>query len=267
MTRNLKLYIAGVVAMSVLALIATAHFFPIQPTLGLGFGVFGADKAPYAGLVFWCALTMGASALPVRMPRGSLFSVNTAPIIAAIVLGGPAAGAWVALIGVTEMRELRGRIPWYGTLANHAGFVLPAIAAGLVMATVVQPSLPNPLTFMVVMAGALVFSACNIAFAAGLAALRTDQRVRDVLLGDIRGSAVNFVGLAPIGWLIAEMYQVVWWASLIFAIPLYTTRRSYSELHRNPRDVHTDDHRACWCGGQAGSVYQQALVERQEDRW
>ena len=37
------------------------------------------------------------------------------------VLGGPAVGGWVAALGTTEMRELRGRIPWYGTLANHAG--------------------------------------------------------------------------------------------------------------------------------------------------
>ena len=229
MTRNLKLYIAGVVAMSVLALIATTYFYPIRP--GVGFGIFGPTVAPYAGLVYWCALTVGASALPVRMPRGSLFSVNTAPIIAATILGGPAAGAWVSLIGVTEMREIRGRIPWYGTLANHAGFILPAIAAGLVMelASSNRENSPDLVTFIVVMAGAMVFSACNIALAAGLAALRTEQRVRDVLIGDIRGSAFNFVGLAPIGWLMAEMYNLVWWASLIFAIPLYTTRRSYQD--------------------------------------
>ena len=55
-----------------------------------------------------------------------------APIVAAIVLGGPAVGGWVAALGTTEMRELRGRIPWYGSLANHAGLTLPAIVAGVV---------------------------------------------------------------------------------------------------------------------------------------
>ena len=53
--------------------------------------------------------------------------------MAATILGGPTAGTWVALLGTTEIRELRGRMPWYGTLANHAGMMLPAIAAGLVM--------------------------------------------------------------------------------------------------------------------------------------
>ena len=37
---------------------------------------------------------------------------------------------WVAVIGTTEVRELRGRIPWYGTLVNHAGIVLPIDLAG-----------------------------------------------------------------------------------------------------------------------------------------
>lgn len=234
MTQNLKLYIAGVVAASALALAATTLMIPVYPSLGIGLPGVDSGTALVVGLAYWSLITLGASALPVQMPRGTLFAVNTAPIIAATVLGGPTAGAWVALIGVTEIRELRGRIPWYGTLANHAGFVLPAIAAGLVMHLVSAQSGAADLaksselsTFVVVMVGAVVFSACNLTLASGLAALRTGQRLRDVLFGDLRGSALSFVGMAPIGWLMAEIYRLVWWASLIFAIPLYTTRRSY----------------------------------------
>lgn len=228
MTRSLKLYIAGVVALSVVALVVTTYTFKVQPPIGLPIFGVGSDLA---GLVFWCVLTLGASALPVGMPRGTLFAVNTAPIIAATVLGGPTAGAWVSLIGVTELRELKGRIPWYGTAANHAGFVLPAVAAGLVMGLVRDgsPMSADMLTFVVVMLGATVFLACNMLLASTLAALRTGQRLREVLIGDFRSSAFNFVGLSPIGWLMAQMYGVAWWASLIFAIPLYTTRRSYQD--------------------------------------
>ena len=32
--------------------------------------------------------------------------------------GGPVAAAWITFIGVTEWRELRGSVPWYGTLAS-----------------------------------------------------------------------------------------------------------------------------------------------------
>ena len=89
--------------------------------------------APLVGLAFWIVVTSCASALPIRMPRGALFIVSMSTVMAATILGGPAAGAWVGLLGTTELREIRGRVPWYGTLANHAGIVIPAAAAGLVM--------------------------------------------------------------------------------------------------------------------------------------
>ena len=34
--------------------------------------------------------------------------------------------------------------------------------------------------------------------------------------------------LAPLGWLMAQIYKSVgWWATLLFALPLYTTRVAY----------------------------------------
>ena len=230
MTRSLKLYIAGVVALSGIALIATTLLFKIDEPLGAGFGALG-DLAPVAGLAFWTLLMLVASAMPVRMPRGTLVGVAMAPLIAATYLGGPTAGAWVSLIGSTELREVRGRIPWYGTLANHAGITLPAVIAGLVMrlASPEARASSNVESFVVAVIGAVVCLALNILLGATLAALRTGQPVRAVVLGDARGSARNLFGLTPIGWLMAQMYAFAWWASLIFAIPLYTTRRSYQD--------------------------------------
>ena len=85
------------------------------------------------GVVFWIALTLVTSALPVKLPMGTHQAVSMAPIVAAMALGGPAVAGWVAAIGTTEVREVRGRIPWYGTLANHAGATLPAVVAGVVL--------------------------------------------------------------------------------------------------------------------------------------
>ena len=88
-----------------------------------------------------------------------------APIIAAMTLGGPAVGGWVAVIGSTEMRELRGRIPWYGTLANHAGIIIPAIVGGIVRLAIVSfvagsgsRGIAPILDFVAVMCAAVVFS-------------------------------------------------------------------------------------------------------------
>ena len=84
-----------------------------------------------SGLVFWTTLTLVVSAFPVVTPRGSVVSVSIAPILAAAILGGPTAAAIVGFVGVLELREIRRRIPWYGTLYNHCSMVISAVLAGV----------------------------------------------------------------------------------------------------------------------------------------
>ncbi len=230
MSRGLKLYIAGVVAASAIALGATTLAFPIQGGIGVGFGFLG-DQSVVIGLVFWTVLTAVASALPVEMPRGSLVAVSIAPLIAATALGGPAAGGWVALLGTTEAREIRGRIPWYGTLSNHAGIVLPTILAGLVIHVFGQATQDFGAIagFVATMLGSVAFILLNAALAAGVITLRSGQPFSQVLRGDARGFSVPMTGLAPLGWLMGQIYSIAWWATLVFAVPLYTTRRAYHQ--------------------------------------
>jgi putative nucleotidyltransferase with HDIG domain len=228
MPRQLKLYIIGVVTTGALALVVTTLVIPIDPRIGSGFEELG----PYAtgvGLAFWTIATLVASALPVRMPRGTLVGVSIAPLIAATALGGPTAGAWVAVLGTTEMREVRGRIPWYGSLANHAGLLLPTFAAGLVMKALGASLEPGKEFeyFVATIVGSAVFFALNASLTSLLVGLRTGQDFTTVLKGDARGFATGLLGLAPLGWLMAEMYAIAWWASLLFAVPLYTTRLAY----------------------------------------
>ncbi len=225
MPRRLKLYIIGVVAASAFALVATTLLIPVDRAIGAGLG----DQGRVIGVAFWIAMTMVASALPVRMPRGATWTVSTATLMAAIVLGGPTAGAWVGLIGPTEVREIRGRIPWYGSLANHAGIMVPAVAAGLLYHLIAggDRDLTDPISFIASIAAATLFLGINAALTAVLVSLRTGQDAREIIRTEGRGITTSIVGLAPLGWLMAQMYTVAWWASLLFALPLYTTRLAY----------------------------------------
>src|SRR5215218_9428676 len=162
MPRQLKLYIIGVVAAGALALIATTLVIPVDPTIGAGFGAPG-DISTLAGVGFWVLATLLASALPVRMPRGTMVAVSIAPLIATAALGGPTAAGWVALIGSTELREIRGRIPWYGAITNHAALVLPALVAGWAMEAFRVPGSDpaDPTVFFGAAAGAIAFVVVN----------------------------------------------------------------------------------------------------------
>jgi putative nucleotidyltransferase with HDIG domain len=231
MPRSLKLYIIGVVALSAMALIAATLVFPPLPNIAIRFettrAVRPTDLELLAGFLFWIGATVLTSALPVQMPRGTQQAVSIAPIVGAIVLGGPAIGGWVAALGTTEVREIRGRIPWYGTLANHAGLVLPAVVAG-VARTWLLPTTPSLIAdFLTAVFAAVLFSGLNTILAAGLVALRTNQSALAVLVGDSRGNAVNSLALAPLAWLMAQIFVIAWWAALLFALPLYTTRMAY----------------------------------------
>ncbi len=161
------------------------------------------------------------------MPRGMLVAVSIAPILAATNLGGPAIGAWVALLGTIEVREIRGSIPWYGTVANHAGIVPPAVAAGLVAEAIGTDPAILVVSLIGMTIAAAVFFLVNLLVVSGLLTIRTGQPIRQLLLSDPRNFAASLLALAPLGWLMAQMYMVAWWSSLLFALPLYTTRLAY----------------------------------------
>jgi HD-GYP domain-containing protein (c-di-GMP phosphodiesterase class II) len=240
MSRSLKLYVTGLVGAGAIALLLTSFVFSRDLTLVLGMrpeiSILPGDATVpnvILGLGFWTLVTLFAGALPVRMPRGTLVSVAIAPILAAMTLGGPVAAGWVALIGTTEVRELRGRVPWYGTAANHAGVVLPTIVGSLLSEFIrhafptKDPSLEYLVTFAATMAGATALFVLNVAVSALMVSLRTGQPFQVVAFGDARGFGSNLLALTPLAWLMAQIFHLVWWASLLFALPLYTTRMAY----------------------------------------
>ena len=236
MPRSLKLYITGVVTLSALALAVATLVFPADQRIALGVPQFsGMTAAAHSamqmalGVGFWTALTLVTSALPVRLPHGTYQGVALAPLVAALALGGPAVGGWVAAIGTTETRELRGRIPWYGTLVNHAGLVLPVVAAGTIRLMIVSAATPsgapNPLVdFVATVIAATVLFIGNTAIAGGVVSLRTNQSFSAVIVGDFRDTSFNNVAMGPLGWLMGLVFTIQWWATLLFALPLYTTR-------------------------------------------
>jgi putative nucleotidyltransferase with HDIG domain len=239
MSRSLKLYITWLVVVSAAALLLTSFVFSANPDLVLGMrpqiSIVPGDPTPanvLAGLGFWTLITLFAGALPVRMPRGTLVSVAIAPILAAMTLGGPVAAGWVALVGTTELREIRGRVAWYGTLSNHAGIVLPTLVASLMCEWVRDGSSDQLRMFAATMVGAVGLFVLNVGLTAGVVALRTGQSFRVVALGDAKGFGSSLLALTPLAWLMAQIYTFSggWWATLLFALPLYTTRVAHNRF-------------------------------------
>jgi putative nucleotidyltransferase with HDIG domain len=193
--------------------------------------------AGVVGLAFWTLLALVGSAMPVKLPRGTIVSVTAAPIIASLALGGPAAAAIVALIGSTDSRELRRQIPWYGTVFNHAAITAAAILGSLsfevalAVLLALEPTLAGAMGFIALLIASAVFFLVNWTLAVAAVSARTGTPVRTVWVQDLRGVAVSLIGLAPLAWLMAQIFQlpngVGWWATPLFVVPLFTTRIAY----------------------------------------
>ncbi|HET7169447.1 MAG TPA: HD-GYP domain-containing protein [Candidatus Limnocylindrales bacterium] len=234
MPKSLKLYVVSVVTVGAIALVVATPLFPAHDAIAIRL----TDQAPTSpsdlekglGIAFWTLLALLGSAFPVQLPRGTHQAVAIAPIMASIFLGGPAVGAWVAAIGTTEMRELRGRIPWYGTLANHAGLLIPAVIAGIAREALLTVAAGPVADFVSAMVAAAIFIFTNLLLVSMLLGLRTGQTVLGVFVADLRGIASGVVALAPLSWLMTMVYVVQWWATALFAVPLYSTRLAYKRF-------------------------------------
>jgi len=223
---NVRRLILATSAAAAVAVAAAALLFPLRSDLG---GI--------VGLLFWVGLTLTGGALPVRLPQGTVVSVSAAPVIASIVLGGPFAGAIVAAIGTTDSREVRGEVPWYGTLFNHAAVVVAVVVGAavyeLIRAAVqsATPPLAEIISFGGLLLGSGVFYILNGALAVLAVSSRTGTPARTVWAQDLGGIAANLVGLAPLSWLMAQIFTlpngVGWWATALFVVPLFTTRLAY----------------------------------------
>ena len=113
---------------ALVAIIVSAAFMPVSSQIA---APIGGGWSTLTGVVFFTLLALAASAVTADSPSGFILVATTAPVCAAAALGGPFAGALVALIGSTERRELKRGFPWYGLVGNHAVLVLAAFAAGV----------------------------------------------------------------------------------------------------------------------------------------
>jgi putative nucleotidyltransferase with HDIG domain len=223
---SVRLLILVAVAAAILVFAAAIALFPLRSTI-----------QGFAGIAFWTALTLIASALPVRLPRGTVASVSFAPLMATIVLGGPVAAGIVAAIGTTDSRELRGKVPWYGTIYNHASLMTAAVCAGMAFDAVyvrlpdVSSGLGAILSFAALALASLLYHGISGSLAVLAVSARTAVPIRTVWAQDVGAIGPNLIGLAPLGWLMAMVFQlpggVGWWATTLFVIPLFTTRLAY----------------------------------------
>jgi putative nucleotidyltransferase with HDIG domain len=224
LNRRLRALLA-VVALTSGLLLASA-LLAYHPAPNISIKIDGPLDDTILGIVFWVGLSLVGSSLAVRMPSGSVVDVAFAPVIAAVSLGGPYVAAWVGLFGTTQGREVRRQVPWYGVVANHCAIVVPAILSAFALETI--RSRNNAVVdFLATVAAAVIYFTLNVLITSAFISVRDGESLGKLLRGS-GGAYLTMLALAPVAWLMAQMYiKAGWWAVLLFAVPLYTTRGAY----------------------------------------
>ena len=190
---------------------------PIRPGIGIGNGPWRLSL----GIGYWIALTLVSQTMFLRRPKGGRFSVADAPLLAAAVLGGPLAAGIVGLLGSLEVRELRGRVPWYGVIANEVGIALPAVVSGFLMAAITDGSTDPLRVAIATILGLVVYIAGNNLVLELLTWLDRGQ----FDLAEDAQTWLAQLALGSMAWLMSYVFvQGAWWGVLFFALPLLAGR-------------------------------------------
>jgi diguanylate cyclase (GGDEF)-like protein len=216
-------YTAISIVAGLTALVWTTMRVPISPSIDPNLNGW-ALAGPSGGLILWIAFGMIGSMRVLPAPGGhSVWTFHFPFVAAAMVLGGPTAGAWVAFVSTLERRELED-VPWYGTLANHAVLALAAVVGGLTVealnGVLLMTSVSQGVAGLIaVTGGTLVLAAVLMLTTAGTIMLReglSAGSMIEVILGFVGRMTVAEVVLA---WVFTIAYTAVgWWSPLALAL-------------------------------------------------
>jgi diguanylate cyclase (GGDEF)-like protein len=208
----------------------------IWPTIALPFAIGGIDPT-MLGVAFWTTVCLATSSLGLAEQGRAAIIFAIGPLIATAALGGPAAVAWVALLGTFEAREVRGGVPWYGVLANHGAGAIAWTACGLTilaLRSLAGPGAGSFANFVVIMAGAAVGSLLSLVLTMAAVSARTGQRPATTLPIGMRELGLLLASEAALAWLVSWAYPVAWWSPFLFFV---TDTAAAKSLTR---------HRAAW---------------------
>jgi diguanylate cyclase (GGDEF)-like protein len=217
--RGLYTYTGATIAFAAALLAWTSTVAPplssIDPHLGEGTILAG----PTGGLLLWLGYGLLGSLRILRAPGGTLMTFHMPFIGAAMILGGPTAGAWVALLSTIERRELESQ-PWYGILFNHAALVLGAILGGVTAqatAALLGPGTGATTALIAALAGTAVLALVSIGLGVGTVVLREDQGSSGAFVEHLVSQIgrITLLESALVIVLAAAYVSLGWWAPLL----------------------------------------------------
>lgn len=220
MTRNIRVFYLSIALFVIIAVALIIAYPPIF------------TREVFIAFVFFFMFTLGAEALPVRLPRGDgSVSVGFAIIYAFVLLYGVSVGMLLAAFGTFSKREFTREVAWHATVFNRAQLALSAAASGYIFMLFGGTIGVLDIHFwnlMAILAGGLAYMLVNATSATLYLALLEKIDFTRMWLYNIQWLLPNFAALIPLSYLIAVVYQITGVAGLVlFFFPLLLARHAF----------------------------------------
>ncbi len=253
-TALLGMFTAATIVTGLGALVAVTALLLVAPGIDLRRDIAIPGLAPAtagaAGIAAWILFALAGGARMLRDPGGHATLTFHLPFItAALLLGGPVAGAWVAAVGTIDRRELR-EAPWYGVLANRGTLILSALAGGLVLeATLAATRLAGLdggldaglIAWLVAgLAGTAVMAIVSTLLTTVTIVLRDGLAPSDTLALMDRSFRRTAVAETLLGWVFVVVWVAAgWWAPALLTVVVLTLWRAASDADAVDHDALT----------------------------
>jgi diguanylate cyclase (GGDEF)-like protein len=215
---GLLAYTGSSIVLGLGLLVWTSFGYAPLPALDPGFPPGTVLSGPTGGLLLWLVFGLLGSLRVLRAQGGSTMTFHLPFVGAAMILGGPTAGAWVAFLSSIERRELESQ-PWYGILANHSVLTIAAIMGGLTTQVVVGLTGAEghgTATLIAALAGTAVLVAVSTGMGVVTVLLREDISARaflDILVGQF--GRITALETALVIVLATAYTELGWWSPLL----------------------------------------------------
>lgn len=209
-----KLYIVFVVLLAVILLAS------LIPTIEI-------NSYNLKGFVFFLLLAIFVDSLPVSLPRGGYVTVAMAVDYACIILFGPAISVCIMVLAIVLRKLFKiDKSPWYKVLFNCAQVVLAVGTAGVVFQLFNGKNAGAEFNNLLPLSSsAVTYIIVNCTAVSIILALSQRISLRTIWMTNIRWLLPNFLLLAPLGLLMAKVYQYIGFLGIVlFFIPLLLAR-------------------------------------------
>lgn len=211
----------------------------VLPTGVLSFHLSPPEISLWTQVLFFLAIAIFAEAMAVEVDKGHTISVTFSVEVAIIFLFGPFIAMILSLFSYLLTLFRFGISSWYTVMFNVGQLTLSSGLAGLAfIATGGQVGYLETSNLIPLLAASATYMVVNTALFSKFISLEEGISPWGIFLTNLKWAIPNLVALAPLGFLIAVIFQSwSYWGLLIFFFPLLLARHSF-KLYMDMKEVY-----------------------------